>query len=134
VSRDFEREGSIREWISRLNQARREHPALWHYKNLRFHQADNERVIFYSKIHETSAVLVAVSLDPYAPQDAIIHLPLELLGIPPEETYQVHELLSDTQALWQGPTALVQLTPQKPAAMYALHRFQRSEQGFDYYF
>ena len=134
VKWDLNREGNISDWIARLNRARRDFPALQEYRNLRFHRADNERVIFYSKVSGDSAVLIAVSLDPFAPQDAVLHLPLERMGIPVDETYQVHEVLGGERALWQGPTALVQLTPSRPAAVWAVLRFRRSEQGFDYYF
>jgi starch synthase (maltosyl-transferring) len=136
VQWDLDRPGNIRSWISALNKARRTHPALQSYRNLRFHRADNDRVTFYSRVSDdgASAVLAAVSLDPYAPQEAILHLPLERLGIPEEETYQVHDVLSGERALWQGSTALVRLTPEKPAALWSVLRFQRSEQGFDYYF
>jgi starch synthase (maltosyl-transferring) len=136
VARDPERPGNIKAWIAALNGARREHQALQSYRNLRFHRADNERVIFYSKATEdrSSLVLVAVSLDPYAPQEAILHLPLERMGIPEDETYQVHDVLSGERALWQGGTSLVRLTPEKPAALWSVLRFRRTEQGFDYYF
>ena len=108
----------------------------WRDRNLRFHRADNDRVIFYSKLTDdrTSQILVAVNLDPYAPQEAILDVPLFELGIQPDEVYQVHELLSDERALWQGPTAQVRLTLDKPAAIWSVLRFRRSEQGFDYYF
>ena len=136
MSWDRERPGNIKPWIAALNRARRDHRALQLYRNLRFHRADNERVTFYSKVTEdkTSLVLVAVSLDPYGPQEAVLHVPLERLGIDEDETYQVHDLLSGERALWQGPSALVRLTPEKPAAVWSVLRFQRSEQGFDYYF
>jgi len=136
VHRDRERAGNIKPWIAALNRARRELPALQLYRNLRFHRADNDRVTFYSKVTDegTSLVLVAVSLDPYGPQEAILHVPLERLGIEEDETYQVHDVLSGERALWQGGTALVRLTPEKPAAVWSVLRFQRSEQGFDYYF
>jgi starch synthase (maltosyl-transferring) len=93
-------------------------------------------VIFYSKLSEdrSSQILVAVSLDPFAPQEAILDVPLFELGIHPDESYQVHELLSDERALWQGPTAQVKLTLDKPAAIWSVLRFRRTEQGFDYYF
>ena len=122
-------------WIA-VDQLRREHRALQSYRNLRFHRADSERVLFYSKATEdrASLVLAAVSLDPYATQEAILHVPLERLGIPEDETYQVHDLLSGDRALWQGSTARVSLTPEKPAALWSVLRFRRSEQGFDYYF
>ncbi len=136
VKWDLNRAGNISSWIAALNRARHEHPALQSYRNLRFHRADSDRVTFYSKVSDdgTSLVLAAVSLDPFAPQEAILHLPLERLGIPEEETYQVHDVLSGERALWQGPTALVKLTPEKPAALWSVLRFRRSEQGFDYYF
>jgi starch synthase (maltosyl-transferring) len=136
VQRDFDRPGNIRPWIAALNRIRNEHPALQQYRNLRFHKADNDRVIFYSKMSEdrTSQILVAVSLDPFAPQEAILEVPLFELGIQPDEAYQVHELLSDERALWQGPTAQVRLTLDKPAAIWSVLRFRRTEQGFDYYF
>ncbi|HZR08657.1 MAG TPA: alpha-1,4-glucan--maltose-1-phosphate maltosyltransferase [Myxococcales bacterium] len=136
IARDLEREGGIKEWIAALNAARREHRALQAYRNLRFHRADSDRVLFYSKATEdrSSLVLAAVSLDPYASQEAILHVPLDRLGIPEDETYQVHDVLSGERALWQGSTALVRLTPEKPASLWSVLRFRRSEQGFDYYF
>jgi len=136
VQRDFDKPGNIRPWIAALNRIRNEHPALQQYRNLRFHKADNDRVMFYSKMTEdrTSQILVAVSLDPFAPQEAILDVPLFELGIQPDESYQVHELLSDERALWQGPTTQVRLTLDKPAAIWSVLRFRRTEQGFDYYF
>ena len=136
VQRDFDKAGNIRPWIAALNRIRNEHPALQQYRNLRFHKADNDRVIFYSKLSEdrSSQILVAVSLDPFAAQEAILDVPLFELGIQPDESYQVHELFSDERALWQGPTAQVRLTLDKPAAIWSGLRFRRTEQGFDYYF
>ncbi|MFL5309584.1 MAG: alpha-1,4-glucan--maltose-1-phosphate maltosyltransferase [Myxococcales bacterium] len=136
VQRDFDRPGNIRPWIAALNRVRNEHPALQQYRNLRFHKADNDRVMFYSKMTDdrTSQILVAVSLDPFAPQEAILDVPLFELNIQPDESYQVHELLSDERALWQGPTAQARLTLDKPAAIWSVLRFRRTEQGFDYYF
>ncbi len=134
VARDFGKEGNIEAFVAALNGARREHRALQTYRSLRFHRADNDRVLFYSKATDESLVLAAVSLDPYAPQEAILHVPLDRLGIPEDETYQVHDLLSGERALWQGSTSLVRLSPEKPAALWSVLRFRRSEQGFDYYF
>jgi starch synthase (maltosyl-transferring) len=136
VQRDFDKPGNIRPWIAALNRIRNDNPALQLYRNLRFHRADNDRVIFYSKMTEdrSNVILVAVSLDPFAAQEAILDVPLFELGIQPDEVYQVHEMLSDERALWQGPTAQVRLTLEKPAAIWSVLRFRRSEQGFDYYF
>jgi len=136
VQRDSDKPGNIRAWIAALNRIRNDHPALQQYRNLRFHKADNDRVIFFSKMTEdrSSQILAAVSLDPFAAHEAILELPLFEMGLQPDETYQVHELLSDERALWQGPTAQVRLTQEKPAAIWSVLRFRRTEQGFDYYF
>jgi starch synthase (maltosyl-transferring) len=135
VAWDLERPGHIRDWIRKLNAARKQHPALQLYNNLRFYRADNERVLFYGKRTPdgSSQVLIAVSLDPHAPQESVLNVPLKELGIHPDESYQVHELMTDERRLWQGPHAQVRLTPEQPAAIWAVYRFRRSEQAFDYY-
>jgi starch synthase (maltosyl-transferring) len=135
VAWDLNRPGNIKDWIAKLNAARKQHRALQLYDNLRFYRADNDRVLFYGKRTRdgSSQVLVAVSLDPHSPQEAVLHVPLQELGIGPEETYQVHEVLTDDRRLWQGPHAQVRLTPEQPAAVWAVYRFRRTEQAFDYY-
>jgi starch synthase (maltosyl-transferring) len=135
VAWDLERPGHIRDWIRKLNAARKQHPALQLYDNLRFYRSDNDRILFYGKRTPdgSSQVLVAVSLDPHLPQEALLDVPLEQLGIHPDETYQVHELMTDERRLWQGPHAQVRLTPEQPAAIWAVYRFRRTEQAFDYY-
>ncbi len=132
---DPERPGNIRDFISRLNQIRKQNPALKLYRNLRFYSSSNDRVLFYGKATPDGScrLLMAVSLDPYATQEALLNLPLEELGIPEDETYQVHELMQDKRSLWQGPHAQVTLTPEHPCAVFSVLRFQRRENAFDYY-
>jgi starch synthase (maltosyl-transferring) len=135
VAWDLERPGHIRDWIRKLNAARKQHPALQLYGNLRFYKSDNDRVLFYGKRTPdgSSQVLIAVSLDPHSPQEAVLQVPLKELGVHPDETYQVHELMTDERRLWQGPHAQIRLTPDQPAALWAVYRFRRTEQAFDYY-
>src|SRR5438067_2068895 len=61
VNWDLERPGNIKAWISALNRARREIPALQSYRNLQFHRANNERVLFYSKATPDRSSLVLVA-------------------------------------------------------------------------
>ena len=49
-ARDWNKPGNIKDWITRLNRIRRENRALHLYDNLRFHHADNEGIMFYSKM------------------------------------------------------------------------------------
>ncbi len=132
---DPERPGNIRAYVKAVNRLRRENAALRRYRNLRFHFCDNDRVLFYSKVSAdgSNRLLCVLSLDPYAPQSTIVDVPLEHFGISPDETYQVHELLGGQRALWQGRHAQVHLTPDQPAAIYSVLRFQRRESGFEYY-
>jgi starch synthase (maltosyl-transferring) len=133
---DPDRSGNIRSYVARINQIRRSKASLQLYRNLRFHQADNDQVLFYAKTcpDGSNPLLIAVSLDPFSPQDARLHVPLSDLGLDPEQTYQVHELIRDRRALWRGAQAQITLTPEHPAAIWSVHRFARRENSFDYYY
>jgi starch synthase (maltosyl-transferring) len=133
---DPERPGNIRAYLARINQIRRSNPSLQLYANLRFYQADNEQVLFYGKKcpDGSNPLLIAVSLDPFSPQQVRLHVPLGDLGLNAEETYQVHELMQDRRMLWRGPEAQVTLTPDEPAAVWSVHRFAIRENSFDYYY
>jgi len=133
---DVERPDNIRRFTQRINHVRRANPSLQQYRNLRFHRADNDRVIFFGKrgADGSNPLLIAVSLDPFAPQQAHLHLPLGDLGLSAEETFQVHELMSDRRALWRGSQTQITLTPEHPAAIWSVHRFARREDSFDYYY
>jgi len=135
VARDPERPGHIRDYVIALNRIRRENAALREYRNLRFHHAGGDRVLFYGKrsADGLNHLLIAVSLDPFAAQEAVLEVPLEQLGIGPEESYQVHELLSGRRSFWRGRWATATLTPEQPAAIWRLLRFQKRENDFDYY-
>jgi starch synthase (maltosyl-transferring) len=75
-----------------------------------------------------------VNLDPHHTQSGWLHLPLEQLGLDPQHSFQVHDLLSDSRYLWQGHTSYVELDPYVlPAHIFRVRRRMRSEHDFDYY-
>ena len=134
---DWDRPGHIRDYITRLNHIRRDNPALHEYENLRFYQADNDHIIFYGKNNsdKTNNLLIAVNMDPFQTQEAVLHIPIDEIGLPEDETYQLHELLTDTRHLVKGRTYTIRLDPQtEPAAIFAVRRWTRREQQFDYFF
>lgn len=135
VQREREPPGHIRGYVAALNRIRKENPALQSYRNLRFYPAHHDRVLFYGKRSPggQNPVLVAVNVDPYSAQEAVLDVPLEELGLGTKEIYQVHELLTGRRALWQGRSATVRLTPDEPAAIFRVLRFHRTEHDFDYY-
>jgi starch synthase (maltosyl-transferring) len=124
--RDWDRPGNIKAYVTRINGIRRENRALHEHRNLVFHESDDEHVLCYGKRSADggNTVLVAVNLDPFAPHEALVRLPLADLGIGPDEPFQAHELIADARRLWKGPTQRIRLDPgTEPAAIYRLERF-----------
>ncbi|MCS6843830.1 MAG: alpha-1,4-glucan--maltose-1-phosphate maltosyltransferase [Caldilineales bacterium] len=134
--RDWNAPGNIKPIIARLNQIRRENPALQGYDNLRFFPVENPNVIGYYKMTPDRAniVVVVVNLDPFHRQHSFIYLPLEDFGIRPDELFQVHDLLHDERYLWRGPKNYVDLIPDvKQAHVFLIRRWTHYESGFDYF-
>ena len=122
--------------IKRVNQVRRENPALQSNASLRFHPTDNEQLIAYSKRTPDleNVILVVVNLDPHHTQRGWVTVASEDWSPGPASSYQVHELLSDDRYLWTGPRNYVELNPQfVPAHIFRLRRYVRTERDFDYF-
>jgi starch synthase (maltosyl-transferring) len=133
---DLRRPDSLKDFIARVNRLRREYKVLQSNRNLRFHHSDNDRLICFSKssLEPSEVILVVVNLDPYHKQVGFVNLPLEELGLNPAHPYQVHDLLSDSRFLWNGPRNYVELDPAiVPAHIFKVRRRVRTEREFEYY-
>jgi starch synthase (maltosyl-transferring) len=129
--RDWNAPGNIKDWITRLNQTRKENRALQFYDNLRFYKADNDAVLFYGKMTEArdNIILVAVNLDPHRKQHSYIYVPIEQFGLQEGQPYQVHDLLSDTRYTWYGSRNYVELDPEiQPAHLFRVRRWAGGDQ------
>jgi starch synthase (maltosyl-transferring) len=127
---------SLRGLISRVNEIRREHPALQSDWSLRFHPLDNDQLIAYSKATEdlSDIILVIVNLDPHYKQSGWVELPLADYQLAPDQSYQVHDLLTDVRYLWRGARNYVELNPSVlPAHIFKVRRRVRTERDFDYF-
>jgi len=127
---------SLRPVLRRLNQIRRDNPALQRLPGTVFHQTDNEALLCYSRVDEalSDPILVVINLDPHNRHTGWLSLDLQALGIAPEARFQVHDLLGDARYLWQGPRAFVALDPQvMPAHIFRVRRHVHTEQTFEYY-
>jgi starch synthase (maltosyl-transferring) len=123
--RDWDAPGNIKAWITQLNRIRRTNRALHFYDNLRFHQAENDAILFYTKMTAArdDIILVVVNLDPYRKQHSYVDVPIEQFGAVDGDAYQVHDLLTDTRYLWHGRRNYVELDPfVQPAHVFRVRR------------
>jgi starch synthase (maltosyl-transferring) len=133
---DLDDPASLAELITRVNQIRRENPALHADLSLRFHSPDNQQIIAYSKVSDDllNMIVAVVNLDPYHTQAGMIDLPLDLFHLDPRQPYQMHDLLTDAKYVWRGPRNYVELNPQRlPAHIFCVRRRVRTENGVDYF-
>jgi starch synthase (maltosyl-transferring) len=134
--RNLDAPEGLKDFISRVNAARRDNDALHFDWNLRFHGVDNGELICYSKTgrDKTGAMLMVVNLDPYHKQSGWVDLDLDALGVTEAGSFQVHDLLSDARYLWHGRRNYVELDPYVcPAHIFRVRRHERTEQQFDYF-
>jgi starch synthase (maltosyl-transferring) len=115
---------SLKELIVHVNGIRRSSPALQINSGLKFHPVDNEKLIAYSKVSEdhSDMLLVVVNLDPHGTQSGWVSVAVEELRLGTQESYQVHDLLTDARYIWHGSRNYVQLNPGVlPAHIFRLH-------------
>ena len=123
--RDWNAPGNIKDWIARLNKIRKENRALQFYTNLRFHDADNDAILFYSKMTAArdNIILVVVNLDPHRKQNSFVYVPIESFGQMESDVYQVQDLLSGATYTWRGSRNYVELDPHiQPAHVFLVRR------------
>ncbi len=133
---DLDAPGGLQPLVALLNRFRRDNPACRHDRRLRFFPIDNGALIAYGKTTPDLAnvLIVVVNLDPHHPQSGFLELPLRELGIDPDQSYQVDDLLGGARYLWQGPRNYIALDPQAlPAHVFRVRRRIRTEQDFDYF-
>jgi starch synthase (maltosyl-transferring) len=120
--RDLLSAGSLRDFIARINQIRKEHSALQGNRSLRFHETDNPDLICYSKTSDdlSDVIVVIVNLDCVRAQTGWVDLDLRSLGLDADQTFPVHDLLGQGEYLWHGSRNYVALTPESLPA-HILH-------------
>ncbi len=150
--RDYDAPENINADIRRLNEIRREVPALHWYDNLSFHTSENPTILFYRKAAraplvqfpgsspepvpaEAAAtlglrpaahgadVLVMVNTDPHHVQETMVHVPIHEMGLDDEQRYVVHDLLTGARYSWRGVRNYVRLDPaQQPGHLFVVER------------
>jgi starch synthase (maltosyl-transferring) len=111
--RDWDIRGNIKDYITKLNSIRRSNPSLQLTSNLRLLPSDNDAIFFYGKwtAERSDVILVAVNLDPFKVQDSMVSVPIDELGIAPDQSYHVLDLMTDIAYQWKGKRNYVKLDP-----------------------
>ncbi len=110
---DLEAPQSLRYFIARLNQARREHAALQRNEGFMPLDSNNDQIFAYTKASADGSdrIVCIVNLDPFNRQTGWVHLPPVLLGKQPGDAYALHDLLDDARYTWRDEWNYVELDP-----------------------
>ncbi|MGH3129448.1 MAG: alpha-1,4-glucan--maltose-1-phosphate maltosyltransferase [Gaiellaceae bacterium] len=90
-------DGPLLPLVRRLNEVRRENPALQRVENIAFLETESDHLIAYAKREAGNTVVCAVNLDPLAPREGLAILPA-WLGLPP--AFPVRDLLTGETFVW----------------------------------
>ena len=109
---------SLAPYLTALNRIRAQHPALHYLRNIKFHRADDENFLVYSRRLEGTftpegsddVVIVVVTMDPHAARETVVHLDMPALGMGWADEFEVHDLLSGASYRW-GEHDYVRLDP-----------------------
>jgi starch synthase (maltosyl-transferring) len=121
---DINNPNSLRDLSTHMNRIRHGSPALQQNSGLKFHPIDNPQMIAYSKICDDPAdmIFVVVNLDPHNRQAGWVNVDVSALHLGSEESYQVHDLLTDARYVWHGSRNFVDLNPALlPAHVFRVH-------------
>ena len=110
-ARDWNQPGNLKELIARINEVRRQHPALQQNDTLQFHRTDNDALLWYSKTLGNDRVFVVANTTPGWMQHGWLEVPLAALGMPADATYVVEDLLDESRYSWHGGWNYVRLDP-----------------------
>ncbi|MGO4955847.1 maltotransferase domain-containing protein [Luteococcus sp. Sow4_B9] len=105
--------------LGRLNQIRREHPALQQLRKIDFQHAPNNQVIAYTKCEGEDRILVVCSLDPWNAQESEVYLDMSRLGLDQDSVIEMHDELGGGTWTW-GARGFVSLHPGNPAHIFSL--------------
>lgn len=99
---------SLAPFLRRLNEIRREHPALRQLRNFSAHWSDDDAILVYSKhldaalspTGRSDTIIVVANVDPHSVRQTMVHLDTRIWGVAPGDPFEVEELLTGQQWTW----------------------------------
>jgi len=96
---------SLAGYLTKINAIRKAHPALRWLRNIRFHDADDENVLVFSKSRvmdgRRDTILVVANLDPHATRETTVRLDMPALGMGWGDHFRARELITEQTWIWQ---------------------------------
>ncbi|MBK0402991.1 alpha-1,4-glucan--maltose-1-phosphate maltosyltransferase [Adhaeribacter sp. BT258] len=111
---DWNAQTKIRDVITRLNQIRKENPALQTTWHIHFGKTDNSNLLCYGKLDETgeNRLIMVINLDPFSKHNGWVEVPVKELLIDPDEPYHVQDLITGHMYTWRNAWNYVELHPE----------------------
>ena len=99
---------SLAPYLTMLNRAKAEHPALRQLRNTVVHRSDDDAVLVYSKYLDgrftrsgrSDAILVVANVDPHSVRATMVHLDTMAFGIPYGRAFEVRDLVTGERFVW----------------------------------
>jgi starch synthase (maltosyl-transferring) len=110
-------DGPLLPLVQRLNQIRRDNPALQRLENLQFLETYNDALVAYAKREGRNLVITVVNVDPHNAQEGLVNVPYEL-GVPP--SFTVTDLVDLGRYDWHIGGNYVRIDPWERAG-HVLH-------------
>jgi starch synthase (maltosyl-transferring) len=117
---DRDNPNSIAPLIMRLNQIRRDNPALQRNENLVFHTIPNDNLLAYSKSDGANTILTIVNLDPLNELGGWLDLTMPALNLPWTGPFDVEDLLTGTIYHWKDQQNYVAIKPSTTAHIFRI--------------
>ncbi len=124
---NLDADGTLEPLLARLNEIRRQQPALRELRTIHFHPTDDPDLLCFSKTAPglTSPIVVVVNLDATKQHAGFVDLDLAQLGMPYGASYEMVDLLSGGTYHWHGNHNYVELAPWSAMAhVFEVHQLE----------
>lgn len=121
---DWNIQNKLTTLIGRINNIRKEQPALQQTNNIKFCDLENDNLLAFYKWDQNrrNELLIIISLDPYYAQQGNVRLPMEDLNVPYGHAVQVQDLVTGSSYNWHHEWNFVELHPALPFHIFKINK------------
>ena len=108
---NWEKRNKLTHVITKVNQARKDNPALQTLHNISFCALENDQLLAWFKQTGDNSLLMVANLDPYHTQSGWVQVPLAKIGLREGDEFRVNDLVTGNTYLWNKEWNYVELNP-----------------------